>query len=133
MESILSSASILMASISLIYSFYQKEINEALEYEAPKYFADAEPKYNEIKILTYAKLLPLILLTSVIILVYLPPVVQVITQAFCIWSSPDITCEYAPNLASLVIVEGFLVYLLVIFVGILRRLVKKLRSIEKKH
>ena len=118
-----------MAAISLIYSFYQKEISEAREYKAPAHFADAEPKYNEIKKLTYAKLLPLTIFTGIIILVYLPPVISVIVQAFTLWASPDVASQYAPNLAALVIIEAFLVYLLVIFVGILWGLLKKLKRI----
>jgi hypothetical protein len=132
MDSLLSSASILMAAIALIYSFYQKEISDAKEYKAPAYFVDAEPKYKEIKSLTYAKLLPLIIFTGVTNIVYLPPVISSISETFLLWFNPALASKYSPNIAALIIIELFLIYLLVFFYSIFVELVEKLKIIKKK-
>ena len=75
---ILSSISLLLATIALLYSSWQQDIRKARELKIPQHYIDGRVEHNFLKETLWKKAVPLCVATILITLTFLPEMVRVI-------------------------------------------------------
>jgi len=124
---LLSAASLLLASIGLLFSAWQPEIKSALELSSKGLRADRGPRINQVRQALFFRALPLLLAVLLIVGTCLPPAVAVVVHAL----TDDRGHSYDPIKAMFVSV-WILAVGLTIVVGIqIRMLNSKRRDLNK--
>lgn len=77
MNDLLSSASLLLTIITVLYSLWYKEIVDALNIPIPQHKEDRTPCIKEIKLVLFHKAMPLSLASAVIGIINLPPAIEI--------------------------------------------------------
>lgn len=84
MSEVLSSLSILLATIALLYSSWQADIRKARELKIPQHYIDGKKEHDFLKETLWKKTIPLCLATTLVTFAFLPETVRII------WSSVKI-------------------------------------------
>jgi hypothetical protein len=123
---LLSAASLLVASVGLLFSVWQPEITSALAVSNKGLRADRGPRITQVKQALLYRALPLLLAVLLIVLTCLPPAVAAIVHAL----TDDFGHSYDPINAMFVSVWLLAVGLGVVVGAQLRKLYSKLRLLN---
>jgi len=98
MDGIISSASLIFTSITLLFTVWQKSIQESIEISTELDYRDLANKHKELKITLFSKALPLTIFASLATVIYFPVAINIILEAYqtifsCIISK-EIECSY---------------------------------------
>jgi hypothetical protein len=124
---LLSAASLLLASIGLLFSVWQPEITSAMAVTSKGLRADRGPRIAQVRQALLFRALPLLLAILLIVVTCLPPAVAVIVHAL----TDDFGHSYDPIKAMFVSVWILAVALAVVVGTQLRKLNSKLRLLNE--
>jgi len=128
MSELLSSASILLAILFAIYSFIHLSINEIFSLHPKKHAIDNREKYKEYKLTLFTKLLPLVIFSLVLTLIFLPKFIQIVNDTGKFYRKFKITFEnYDTSKAAFILVTIFLAIFCIYLIITLIRFCIKLR------
>jgi hypothetical protein len=124
---LLSAASLLLASVGLLFSVWQPEITSALEVSSKGLRADRGPRIAQVRQALVFRALPLLLAVLLIVVTCLPPAVAVVFHAL----TDDLGNTYDPIKAMFVSVWILAVGLAIVVGAQLRNLNSKRRLLNK--
>lgn len=81
MNDVLPSASLILAVIALLFTTWKDEIQEARDLSIGLHYVDSEKDHKKVKEALWRRSLPLALSATIMIILFLPEVVKIISQS----------------------------------------------------
>jgi len=81
MNDVLSSASLILAVIALLFTTWKDEIQEARDLKIGLHYDDSEKNHKKVKEALWRRSFPLALSATIMILIFIPEIVRIITQS----------------------------------------------------
>lgn len=107
MNELISSASLLLALIGVIYGVWYKEISCAINVEVKKFVEDRDSEKSQVNEALFQRALPLSLASGCLSIIFLPTTINIIRESLsALYSASDIS--YNPVKATFCFVEAFL-------------------------
>ena len=135
MADVLSSASLLLAALAMVYTAWQKQLDEALALVTDGEYADLRGRHKMLRSTLYWKSGVLVAASAIASLVHLPPAIGVICTTYEYWMSgpsEKLLYRYDAVGASIVLVTVAFLGLTGLFVGIFTKLKTKKTALDVK-
>ena len=134
MEQLLTSASVILAAITFLFSAWSSQIEEMRDLSTDDHYANLRSEHQKLKKTLFSKAIPLSIVSSIMTLIFLPEVIDVlkITYLTVINSSLWTSCKYYDaNRAVLIFIEVSFIVISIYLWAIVRELLKKKGELEK--
>lgn len=82
MDEVLPSASLILAVIALLFNSWKDEIQEARDLSVGLHYIDAEKDHKKVKEALWRRAFPLASSASIMVLIFLPEIVRIVTNSF---------------------------------------------------
>lgn len=132
MGDLLSSASLLLAIIGMLFSLWYSDISDTLALKIPDYKDDRKPIRKTVKSCMISRCLPLVLSSVLVSLVFLPVAVGICVESADLWFGLRLRTfgYYDPVRTAIVIVTLFCVAFAVYSITLLWKMNQKLRACD---
>ena len=136
MDEIISSASLILTTITLLYTVWNPSIEKYINLNTDKLYKDVENDHKRLKAALYSQSLPLALFASITSIIYLPFVSNLFFNSLSIFYkcrlNNFITCKYDTITAVLIFIEICFIFLSYYLWSIYKKLNKKNIILNRK-
>jgi hypothetical protein len=133
---LLTSSSLILAAIALIYTVWQPEIKQALELKVQLHYDESRKDHDFLKEKLWQRAVPLAMATSIVALLFLPDTLNLLLDTWVNISKNqliNILNDYDANGATLIFVEAFYIALAIHFWSFTKKLYSRHLKFEEKR
>ena len=136
MDEIISSASLILATIALLYTVWNPTIEKSININTDRLYKDAEKDHQKLKATLNYQSLPLALFSTIMAIIYFPLVSDLFIDSSSIFYRCKIknliTCKYDTITAVLIFIEICFIFLSYYLWSIYNKINKKNKILDRK-